>query len=151
MSTALLHSPADMIAQLLVDLGLGTSPTADPLGAWPVYVDQEPATPDNCITVYDTSPQSDGRSMIDGETFQHFGFQVRVRGITHKIGYAKAEAIRVMLNENSYDKTVHLDLSHYLIHCINGTTLLRLGKNTPSDKRSLYTINAKLCLGDKLP
>lgn len=144
MSTPMLHSPADILAQLIVDLGKGTDPTAG--GAWPVFVAGEPTAPDNAITVYDTTPQDDGRSMIDGEMLGHFGFQVRVRGTTHSVAYVKAEAVRVALEESVYDRTVHRDGSTYLVHCVAKTNFLSIGKDVPTSKRSLFTINGLVSL-----
>jgi hypothetical protein len=70
-----------VIQQVLIELGLGTDPDTDPGEAWPVYSGSEPGgqdAPDNCLTVYDTDPKPDGRSMLDGETWQHYGLQIRI-------------------------------------------------------------------------
>ena len=141
MPATLLHSPAHIVQRLIVSLGLGTLPSA--AGSWPVYATAEPQDPDNVITVYDTAGQSDGRSMIDGELFEHNGIQVRVRATTHEVGWPKADAIQTGLALSVYDETVTIDGTAYLIHSINRIgQVIPIGKETPLSKRSVFTINA---------
>lgn len=140
MSLSFLHSPADVIRWLLISLGLGTDPLANNL--WPIVVDDEPELPDNVLTIYDTTARDDGRAMIDGESWHHMGFQVRIRSRDFTAGYVKADAIQVALDEQVYQNTVSIGTARYLVDCITGTTLIRLGKELPASKRSLFTINA---------
>ncbi len=146
MSLVLQHSPADILARAMIALAMGSDPTEEPLDDWPVYVNSEPKLPDNCLTVYDTSPKYDGRSMIDGETWQHYGIQVRIRATTFEVALLRAEFIRVDLNETLYDETVIIAGTEYLIHCASSTNLLRLGADSPNSKRQLFTVNAALSL-----
>ncbi len=141
MSLPLLHSPADVLATLLVTLGAATDPEAATLGDWPVYVDSEPPTPDDVLTVYDTTARTFGRSMIDGETLLHEGVQVRVRATDHTTGLIKARAIRQKLDEVVHLNNVTVDGTDYLVWSVDTTSLLKLGKETPTSKRSLFTIN----------
>lgn len=139
------NSQAEIAAQLLVDLGFGTDPLT--FQAWPVYSTAEPSAPDNCITVKDTDGTSEGRSMVDGELQEHFGVQVRVRSTTHPTGWQKALAVREALAKNLYDRTVTIGSSQYLVHCAAKISrVLSLGKDTPSTKRSIFTVNAVLAL-----
>lgn len=141
MSNALLHSPADVVRWCLVSLALGTDPNN--IAAWPVYTANEPALPDNCVTTYDTVGKSDGRSMVTGELFTHYGFQVRIRGKDEATGRPKAEAIRTAMAESVYQETVTIGNEQYLIHAITGIgQVLPLGTETPTSKRVLYTVNA---------
>lgn len=140
MPTTLLHSPADIMSQVLIALGLGTDP-ADSM-AWPVFVSVEPSDPDNCITLFDTTWRGDGRSMIDGETWHHYGFQVRVRAATHKIGFAKASAIHEGFDMDVLDMTVTLDGTSYLVQSVTGTDVVKFGQNVPDTKRHLFAVNA---------
>ena len=147
MTSQLAHTPADVIAQLLVDGGQGSDPLVLPLGDWPIYVESEPDSPDSVLTVYTTTGIDDGRTMPDGELQQHYGFQVRIRSRTAKEGYTKAAAIRAFLSEVVKDNRVSLDLSDYLVLCVSKIgQIMRLGKDTPTTKRSLYTLNATLPL-----
>jgi hypothetical protein len=142
-SSPLLHSPADVLRRLFIAVGLGTNPTASPLGTWPIYATGEPGSPDEVLTVYDTAGSSDGRSMVDGEMFQHYGFQLRIRAATAKRGYEKAESIRRQMAEVIYNEVVTIDDAVYRIPCIVRIgDVLALGKETPQSKRSLFTINA---------
>lgn len=141
MSTRFPHSPADVVRRLLVDLGEGSSPDATPLGAWPVYEDKEPSEPDEVITVYDTAPRLDGRSMIDGEQFQHWGITVRVRGRTKTSAYRKAESIRVSLNERVKTNVVTIEASKYVVAAVCGVQLVRVGDDSPQTRRHLYNLN----------
>lgn len=140
MSGSLVHSPAHVVQWLLVALGVGTSPNADPLAAWPIYEDLEPQSPDNVLTVYDTTPRIHGRTNPDGETQQHYGVQVRVRSTTKEIGWAKANDV-VTAFDLQYQDVVTVDGSSYHVHAIHHGGIIRLGKNVPQTKRSLYTIN----------
>ncbi len=135
------HSPAEVIRWLLVALELGTDPADG--AAWPVYATNEPNEPDNCITVYDTTGISDGRSMMDGALWQHHGFQVRVRAKDHHAGWVKADAIRTAMAEQACQRTVSRDGKRYLVWSINKIGLvLVLGIDNPTSKRQLFTVNA---------
>lgn len=141
------HSPADVLRRLLIQLGLGTAPETRPLESWPIYASNEPSDPDNCITVYDTAGTDDGRSMIDGELFGHYGIQVRVRSLDHATGWLKADAIQTALAETVYDNAVTIGGSSYLVHSANKIgDVLALGKDVSDTKRSLFTLNAVLSL-----
>lgn len=138
-SLPLLHSPAQIVAALLVAKGLGTDPAGG--GAWPVFHAGEPQSPDQVLTVYDTTPKDDGRSQLSGEVFQHYGFQCRIRAATHAAGWAKAAAVRTALDQSVYYAHVTVDGTEYLIEGVSGTNVLTLGKESPSSKRSLFTVN----------
>lgn len=139
------HSPADIIGGLLIFLEVGTGPEDNDL--WPVFVAGEPARPDNCITVYDTQGQDDGRAMVDGELIDHNGFQIMIRAKDHRTGYLKADEIRTALAKLTYNVSVYLDSSVYLVYCVTKIgQILCLGKESPTSKRSLFTINAMVPL-----
>lgn len=142
MANTLLHSPADITRRLLIALGIGADPELS--NVWPIYCGSEPDAPDNCVTVYDTQGQSDGRSMNGGELFTQYGVQVRIRASTHAGGgHAKADEIRQALAEQVYDEAVHVGSSTYLVGCYSRIgDVLALGKDAPTSKRSLYTLNA---------
>lgn len=153
MSGQLNHSPAEIVRQLLVDLGLCSDPADDPLSAWPAYVGVEPASPDNCVTVYDTAGSPDGRHMPTGEAVQHHGFQVRVRSATHQKGWGKVQAIRVGLSENvrleyvEIAATADTPLTGYDVHAVARLSPINaLGFETGVTKRCLFTLNAVAAL-----
>lgn len=141
MPSSLLHSPADIIRTMLIDLSLGTAPS-DSL-TWPVYVSQEPSLPDNCITVYDTTGTDDGHTQPDGELQERHGIQVRIRSVDHPTGWTKSRAIAVALDEEVYRELVTIGASLYRVHAIaRSPGPISLGKQTPDTKRDLFTINA---------
>lgn len=139
MSRTLQHSPADIVAQHLVDAGLGTDPLANK--DWSIFATSEPNLPDNVITVRDTAGMSDGRTM-DGQLQDHFGIQIRVRAQTHNLGHRKLNSIRVYISEQVLQRNVTLDGIKYLIACYSHIgQIIYLGKNVPNSKHSLFTLN----------
>ncbi len=145
MSGSLAHSPAQIVARLLIDLGLGTAPAAS--GSWPVYYSNEPSGPDNCVTVYDTVGRIEAMSQTDGEVQEYHGFQVRVRSATQALGYARARAIAVALDQGVDKKLVAISTSAYLVYSVIRTgDLSGLGTESPTSQRRLFTINAVAAL-----
>ena len=145
----LTHSPADIVAQMLIDLALGTDPeTLDgrgqPAGAWPIYASDEPDAPDNCISVFDTVGRDHGR-IFQGALQGHPGFQVRVRAATHAEGWAKADAIQATLAESVEWRTVHVGTSTYEVNAVVDIgDVLALGKEPGTSRRVFFTLNALL-------
>lgn len=142
---ALTHSPAHILQTAMVSLGLGTLAPSSGYAStsWPIYSSTEPDRPDAVITVKNTSGIQQGRSMIDGKLFQSYGVQVRIRHGDEPTGWVKADQIRATLAESVYQLAVTIDSSNYLIHAIIGIGMvLPIGKEVPSTKRSLFTLNA---------
>lgn len=145
MSGSLIHSPSQIISQLLIDLALGTAP-AD-AGSWPVHFSGEPNSPDNVITVYDAAGVSDGRTQVDGQMQEHHGIQVRIRSTNHGTGFTKARAIAVALDESVLLNSVAISGSVYLVYAVSRTgDVIALGKNHPIGDFNLFTINAVVAL-----
>lgn len=143
MPGTLTHSPARIVAQMLIGMGHGTNPLAEPLGDWPVYADAEPPLPDSVITVRDTAGRDGGREHVQGERAEHHGILIRVRSSTHEGGYAKARALAVALDQDVYQESLSISGSSYRVHCVTRTgDVIVLGKQLPQNKRSLFTINA---------
>jgi len=144
---------------MMVDMGLGINPESySQKGSrtqWPVYDSSEPDIPDNVITVYDTTGTEDGRAMVTGELFNHFGIQVRIRSKDHVTGWTKANTLRANLSEAAYQETVTIDGVEYLIHAMSRfSNVLVLGKEVDEEaksgsrvsKRSLFTFNCLVSL-----
>ncbi len=150
MSLALLHAPADVLRWLLIAKLAAGDPRTAPLPAWPCYNDAEPSGPDNCLTTYDEQPQDDGRAMVDGEGFLHHGVQIRVRSSLPGTGRAKAEALRLVMTEGVHRELItvtYQGTATYLVQCLAKVSgVLRLGAESPTSKRCLYTINALMSL-----
>lgn len=147
MSGLLAHSPADVVRQVLIDLGLGSDPDADPPADWPVFAAGEPASPDEVVTVYNTSGRDGGRTAPDGERQEHHGLQVRVRSRSPARGAAKANALAVGLDQQVWNRAVAVDAARYVVRAVTRTGgLLDLGEDDPNSKRFLITFNALVAL-----
>jgi hypothetical protein len=150
-------SPADVLSWHLVsNLGVGTDPGAEEVPSsrvWPVQAKSEPDEPDDCITVYHTTGNVDGRSPHDGSVWEHLGFQVKVRGATHRSGYVKANEVRDALADvtRSYWKTVTVPAetgtagTGYRLETVDPGPVLDLGKETTSP-RYVFTINGLMTI-----
>lgn len=139
------YSPADVLRNLMITMGLGTDPES--AASWPVFTAQEPTSPDNCITTYDTTGQSDGRFQVNGELYDHFGVQVRIRASNHAQGWIKSQSIRDRLANEVFHETVTLGGLNYRVHgCHKIGQVLALGKESAVSRRSLFTINLFITL-----
>lgn len=157
MATPLLNSPAEIVQALLIALSQGSVPPVGSVATdseWPIYATNEPNAPDNCITIYDTTNQHDGRSMVDGRNWTHYGFQVRVRAVDHPTGYVKAKAIEeALLTQVGIPgiggvrvTCLNGNIDYVVKACVKVHNPINLGKDTPRSKRSLFTINGLLVL-----
>lgn len=138
------YSPADILRRVMITLGIGTDPAAG--GDWPAFTGQEPTSPDDVITTYDTTGQTDGRFQVDGGLWDHFGVQIRVRAENHNVGWIKAHGIRKRLTEEVYDEYITLGSVRYKVNVSKVGTVLALGKETNVSRRSLFTINLYVTL-----
>lgn len=133
------HSPAEVVQQMLIDMGIGTDITQN--GTWPVASTTEPDEQDNVITVYDTQGTDDGRIMVDGTADVHHGIQVKIRAYDHKTGYVKAKEVRANLL-TVLNRLVSLENNLYLVECLTKVgDVLVLGQDAPNSKRRAFTLN----------
>lgn len=146
MSGALDHSPAEILAKLLIDNSLATDP-AD-AGSWPAAFAQMQNTPDNAISIKGTESDLQNRSMIDGEQFERYGLSILVRGTDFETGEDKARDIAVAL-DGYVLKIVAIGSTTYRLHNISRSGgVLNLGEEQGSS-RFLFSINV-LLNADKL-
>ncbi len=145
MSGSLTHSPADVVRNLIMDLGDGTAPSAGE--DWPVYVGQEPDRPDSVITCYDTAGEMQGKTMIDGEVQERYGVQIKVRDADFHDGQKKAREIAVALDpvtlrsvEVGTDAGTGGD-TYLVMEMTRRSGPLSLGKDVTTSKMNLFTIN----------
>lgn len=154
MSDTLGNSPGEIIQQLLVDLGLGTLPSAG--GSWPIYSPLEPeadVSGDDVITVRHAAGLLGDSSQVDGQRWSYPGVQVRVRCADHAIGYKKANDIAVAMDQTINYNTVTLSPSTgtgdltYRVFSLNRTTdVIDLGRRKEINDCYLFTINALVAL-----
>ena len=138
MSGSLGHTPAEIIQQLLVDLSLGTIG-----GAWAIYENDLPDSPDNAILVSDTVGTKRGRTHFDGETQLQYGITITVRATTQTIGNAKANAIATAFDSSVNRNTVVVDGMSYLVSAITlVNAAISLGLDVSNSRRRLFSVNA---------
>jgi len=135
------HSPSEVLRQLLIDLGLGTSGTT-----WTVYVNTMPETPDNCISVNDTEAVDTARAQATGVTTSVHGAQILVRGVTFATARAKVQAIHAALDESVLRTAVTVSTTNYVVQAVS-----RIGEGIPLgtdgvSKRHLHSINVRVSL-----
>lgn len=144
------RSAAEVVRQLLIDRGVavaGTYAANTYTGQpWPAFASAEPDEPDECITVYDTTAQSDGRIAFTGEVAEHPGIQIRVRAKDHLTGQVRAELIRTSLAA-VYDALVTISSTAFLVRSFyRFGGILAIGKDSPRTRRSLFTMNMMMAL-----
>lgn len=145
MSGLLQNAPGDIVRRLLISKGFGVAP---PLTNWPIYHSNEPDTPDNTITVYD-SPTSelDRRYHPTNHQEVRHGIQIRVRSATHDPGYIKANQIAIGCDTQMDQEILTIGSNQYCINSIvRRSDVISLGKETPQSKRNLFVINAVVSL-----
>ena len=139
MSGSLTHSPAQIVAQLLVDLGLGTLPSASL--TWPVYDVSLPDENDEAMCVHDTQGNIDGRDMNSGTTLEHYGIMIRLRARDHLTGYAKANAVAVALDSQVANDAVTLDSSVYNVIALSRKSGPLNNGPEPGSSRVIFSAN----------
>lgn len=138
----MIHSPADIMAKLFIDLGYGTLPVAGSNVVWPIFSIREPDRPDDCITIFNTAGVQDGRSMIDGELQEHLAFQVRVRSKDSAEGWTKAKALQTAMAMSMTQRIVSIAASHYTVHCCSNIGQVAHIGTEPNSKRAVHTVNS---------
>jgi hypothetical protein len=98
------------------------------------------------MTVFDTAPRSDGRSMKDGEQWYHYGLQVKIRANSHPSGLAQAFKTKQIMDENPLCYRQNLynfagSLFSYFFSCFTNAQITYAGRETSSSKRYVFTIN----------
>jgi hypothetical protein len=139
-----MSSPAEVIRQLLVDVGEGVESS----GIWPVFASFLPGQPDSALCVYDSAGVPDGRIMAGGEKIIHPGIQVMVRGAGYPETRAKAESIAMLLDAQQRSEVVMESDESYILHNVSRTgDILSLGMEQEGDRRRyLFSINAVLTM-----
>jgi hypothetical protein len=144
-------SPADVIAQLLIDLGYVEDPNLAGTAKliWPVSVDSELASPDDIVCITNTDPVNSGRVQVTGQMSELWGIQFKVRAVDPQVAYRKSNQLVVAMDQEIYHQTT---IIHPTATTSGGTYFvgaitrksgpLSLGREASATKRSLYTINA---------
>lgn len=138
----MIHSAAYVLRSALIALGQVTAPSSQT--AWPIFVDNEPNLPDNCVTIYNTLGSDDGRAMVDGELFKHKGLQLRIRCVDEPTGWEKISGIQIVIAESIRNYFLTIDGEPYRINAVTRIQdPIPLGTEQTS-KRLLFTLNCTL-------
>ena len=136
-----------IIRDLLINRSLGE--VYNTPGTWPVFVANTPDSPDNCLTVFETTGVQNGREMIGGAYFEQKGLQILVRSNTYPVGDSKARDIAKDFTETLSPYTLFQADSneYYRIHNISKSSgPIPAGRETEASKRYLFTINFTVTL-----
>lgn len=154
MAGFLQHSPARIIAELLIGSSHGTDPERTPSELWPIYTGNAPDRPDNLIKVTLTAGMDDGYTNPNSERQEKPGIQILVRSVNEEKGYYKAQTIAIFLDEVQRTLVHISDIEDvgtgtmtYILHSIMRTSnVIAIGTDVPAGKRQLFTINAIVTL-----
>lgn len=134
-------SAAVDIKERLISAGIGFRVEDNPENkSWLVFVGQQPANPDNVITLYDFGFKNNEPCMnsngLEGEV-EYKGLQVKVRCSDYETGYLKAEEIRQnlgnTLNFDSFDGIYEYNL-------LQKTDIIPIGEDD-GNNREAFTQN----------
>lgn len=140
MSLVMAHSPADIIRNMLIALGIGTEPVDE--GAWPVSAYSEKDTPDAVITVYNTPGVVDGKTGATNDIFEHYGYQIRVRATKNPTAAVKIYQMDQTLGDVLMQQ-VNVDDKVYIVCAVvRKGAIVDGGKESPTSQRNFYTLNA---------
>lgn len=141
-----IHSPAEILRKLLIDMELAVEPDLTDPDDWSVFTNAEPSKPDNVITVYDTTGVQHGRVM-QGEFIEDYGIQIRFRGSDQGSIHPKARTVKVHLAEVLQPNTLvtvttRVGTATYNVHALSKFgSLLNLGKDRTNSNLRLNTLN----------
>ncbi len=141
MTGVLTHSPARVISQLMVDLGVASGVGT---GTWPVFPNTLLDSPDNAIRVKDTVGIDRGRFMGTGERQENEGFQVMVRAGKQATGWTRANLIATTFDTGVRADSVTVESTTYLIDGISRSGVMSLGAEKADSKRELLTFNGTI-------
>lgn len=140
------HSPADILAEALVTLGLAAWGN---VAAWTMSVGSMPEAPANRVSLSDTTPKQDGRLMV-GTVIEHPGIQVRVRATKQPVGWLKASSIAAALDNMKNVQVVLEGRTYTIQNASRSGGVIPLGPELETG-RLLWTINATLTLREETP
>lgn len=133
MSGVLKHTPAEIIAQLIDDVGLANledTGTGDPITGWTLFSNHLPPEPEQVIFVKDTTGSLHKRDHVTGVTGEHYGIQLMSRSSVDPVTpYLKLKAVSEYFDTSISRETVSLvDLDddtvvrNYRVNTINRVT-----------------------------
>ena len=158
MSNILEHTPAEIVAQMLVDLGQANKYNL--AGSWPVFFSQQPVKPDNLVVVTNIGGRIHGRNHLTGWTRKHFGIEVAARSVREgnsgdaatTVGWEKINQICNALDSSVLNRSV--TVSHmnrpsvtYIVHaCTRINDIRTVGPDNTNSQRYLFPVVYNLAI-----
>lgn len=140
------RSPAYILQQYLVSIGLVKMPPVAAGVIWAAFVGSQPDDSDLCVTLYDSTGLMDGRYMNPGSTIDHPGIQIRVRALDYMTAYNMIALITNTLDVISNVPITLGDGSKFTIKAVNRRgTILSLGEDKERH-RQMFVYNATISL-----
>jgi len=127
-----MNAPSQDIATLLEISDIGLTLASD------LFISREPASPDNCVTLYDTPGSPPVVFMNKNEKYFYPAIQVRIRNNDYRQGYSLGKQIATMLHGEG--QTEINDTYYSLIAAQSEPFLLEYDKNN----RAIFIINFNL-------
>lgn len=146
--TTHLYNPARVLAQSLVNAGVAgqLGPSSSEWTCYLNYMPDGTGIHDNVISVYDTQGRTDGRLMGTGQTIDHPGFQIRIRGTQHQTAYGKAKEVIDHLDALLREGLV-IGSDSFTIQAASRTgRILPLGPENDAKRRHQFTVNGTMTL-----
>lgn len=140
-------SPAELVAQYMIDSEKVGDADKDPQPAWPVYVGHMPETPDNCVMISNSSGMQDGRHMEDGERVSHPGVSFRIRCSDYGVGFSKAEELALTADAANWTDVMVGELLFKLYNVKRLNDVIDIGVDSSSRRRRLFTFSATISAG----
>lgn len=147
-------TPAEVIAKLLIDGGIGTKPEVpdNPATEWPVtYHNMPDELPNDRITVFNTGFMTEGVDMGSGLGVRKPTIQVRIRAMNDAKAWVKGRQIETLLEQvdiTSVTVTTQEPDEAWIIQSVLLTIpLIHIGQEEVG-RRQIYTINAKVSFRD---
>lgn len=133
MSNLLASSPAEIVSQLIINLGHGTDS-----GTWPVYADFKPNSPDNLIVVH-TVTESLGNKDQFGDVAEHPGVQVEIQSGSYTAGSQKARDIANALDVMSQRLVTYGGEDYVISSFLRKSPVRNPTRNLEDTNRDLFT------------
>lgn len=151
MSGTLYHAPAEIIAKLIDDLGLGNiedTNEAAPVTGWTIFSVSIPESPEQAIVVKDTYGRQFGRSHPTGTKPEHYGIQVLVRASSAPVvPYKRCKLIMEYFDTQVRRDEVKLydsDTETYRVYRVNAITRVSTVAPAGNDGRRFFFVGNAL-------
>jgi hypothetical protein len=98
------------------------------------------------VAVYDVAGTTEGRIHRSGETCEHRGVMLRIRGTEQPSAWGKADAIRAALDESVHNAQVTVGDNTYTVHAVTRRSGPISAGREPATNRVIFTLNAVVAL-----